>query len=88
MHLRREQTTLVLSVEDDGIGIEEKEQDKIFQRFYQTDSSRGGDGTGLGLAMVCEIAHYYNGTVNVESVFGHGSTFTVRLPGATSSLEI
>lgn len=88
VHLRREQTTLVLSVEDDGIGIEEKEQDKIFQRFYQTDSSRGGDGTGLGLAMVCEIAHYYNGTVDVESVFGHGSTFTVRLPGATSSLEI
>ena len=65
-----------LSVEDDGIGIAPEEQERIFRRFYQTDSSRTGEGTGLGLSMVRQIAEFHGGTVQVESVPGKGSIFT------------
>ena len=78
--LRQKESALILSVKDDGIGIAEDEQEKIFHRFYQTETSRGGEGTGLGLAMAYEIVRYYNGTIEVESAPGKGSTFTVRLP--------
>ena len=71
----------VLSVEDDGIGIAPEDQDKIWQRFWQADASRGEDGgTGLGLAMVKEIAQFHGGTAAVESAPGSGSTFSVILP--------
>lgn len=70
----------LISVEDDGIGIEKDEQDKIFSRFYQTDSSRSNEGTGLGLAMVYEIVQFHKGTIRVESESGKGSRFTVHLP--------
>ena len=65
-----------LSVEDDGIGIAPEEQERIFRRFYQTDSSRTGEGTGLGLSMVRQIAEFHGGTVQVESIPGKGSIFT------------
>ena len=80
MDLRQKESALILSVKDDGIGIAEDKQEKIFHRFYQTETSRGGEGTGLGLAMAYEIVRYYNGTIEVESAPGKGSTFTVRLP--------
>lgn len=71
----------VLSVADDGIGIAPENQDKIWQRFWQADSSRGEDGgSGLGLAMVKEIAQFHSGTAEVESEPGRGSTFTVSIP--------
>ena len=68
---------IILVVEDDGIGIEEKEQKKIFDRFYQVDSSHSGSGNGLGLSMVYEIARFHNGTVKVESQIGKGSKFFI-----------
>ena len=80
VNLQQKESALILSVKDDGIGIAKDEQEKIFHRFYQTESSRGGEGTGLGLAMAYEIVRYYNGTIGVESAPGEGSTFTVRLP--------
>lgn len=69
----------VLTVADDGIGIAEEEQEKIFRRFYQADSSRTGQGTGLGLSMVQEIARFHGGSVSLTSEVGKGSTFTVRI---------
>jgi signal transduction histidine kinase len=70
-----------LSVTDDGIGIAQEELPKIWQRFYQVDASRGEDGgSGLGLAMVKEIAEYHGGAVGAESHPGAGSTFTVTFP--------
>ena len=78
--LQQQDSVLILSVRDDGIGIAADEQAKIFHRFYQTETSRGGEGTGLGLAMAHEIVRYYNGTIEVDSAPGRGSTFTVRLP--------
>ncbi|MCC8067875.1 MAG: HAMP domain-containing histidine kinase [Clostridiales bacterium] len=79
---RCEKTCIFLSVEDDGIGISEKDLPNIFHRFYQADSSRSGSGSGLGLAMVQEIAVFHGGTISVKSQTGHGSTFLLKLPGS------
>ena len=71
----------VLSVKDNGIGIAPENQDKIWQRFWQEDPSRGENGSsGLGLAMVKEIAEFHRGDVSVSSVSGKGSTFSLRIP--------
>ena len=73
-----------LSVKDQGIGISAEDQQKIWQRFYQVDSSRSGDeGSGLGLAMVKQIAELHGGKMSLESVPGEGSTFTLHLPKKT-----
>lgn len=70
-----------ISVSDDGIGIAKEDLDKVWKRFWQADSSRGEDGgSGLGLAMVKEIAGFHGGSVRVDSQLGKGSTFTVFLP--------
>lgn len=77
--LRTREHEIILSVSDDGIGIPKEEQQNIFRRFYQADSSRSGTGTGLGLSMVYEIAQFHNGEIHVESEPGRGSTFTLIL---------
>ena len=70
-----------LSVADDGIGIAPEDQEKIWQRFWQADPSRGEDGgSGLGLSMVQEIAAFHGGRATVDSAPGQGSTFTITLP--------
>ncbi len=70
-----------LSVKDDGIGIPKEEQGKIWQRFYQVDSSRTGDnGTGLGLSMVQKIAEIHGGYMSLESEPLKGSNFVLHLP--------
>ena len=79
--VRRENGWAVLAVRDDGIGIAPEQQERIWQRFYQVDPARsGGEGTGLGLYMVRQIARLHGGTAEVDSVPGQGSTFTVRIP--------
>ena len=70
----------MLSVKDDGIGIAKDEQEKIFRRFYQSDHSHNGGGTGLGLSMVKEIVSFHGGSVCVKSEPGQGSEFFVRIP--------
>jgi signal transduction histidine kinase len=81
LRLTREGGDAVISVKDNGIGISEEDQSKIWQRFWQADSSRGNEGgSGLGLAMVKEIAELHGGSVSVESTLGKGSTFTFRIP--------
>lgn len=69
---------IVLSVTDDGIGIPADRQKQIFERFYRGESARSSEGTGLGLAMVKEIAEYHGGSVSVVSEEGKGSTFSVN----------
>lgn len=84
--LGRNTTTLQIKVSDNGIGIPEDQLDRIFERFYQIDGSmsRRYGGTGLGLALVKQIAELHRGTVTVESQVGKGSTFCVTLPTADS----
>lgn len=78
LSLKKENGQAVLRVKDDGIGIAPEDQDKIWQRFWQADLSRGEDGgSGLGLAMVKEIIQFHGGKVSVDSEPGKGSTFTV-----------
>ncbi|HEY8892228.1 MAG TPA: HAMP domain-containing sensor histidine kinase [Clostridium sp.] len=71
-----------ISVKDNGIGIEDKYLDMIFDRFKQVDKSlsRNAEGTGIGLSLVKSISELHGGTVSVESEFGKGSKFTVTLP--------
>ena len=71
---------ILLSVADDGIGIAEEEQSKIFGRFYQVDPSRSNAGMGLGLSMANEIAKFHGGEIQVESAPEKGSVFTLILP--------
>lgn len=68
---------VILSVEDDGIGIAEDELEKIFERFYRSDASRTVKGTGLGLSMVKRIAELHNASVQVDSKLGEGSIFKI-----------
>lgn len=78
----REGTCVRISVRDYGQGIEHKHLERMFERFYRVDKGRSREmgGTGLGLAIVKHIVLIHNGTVNVESELGKGSTFTIRLP--------
>ena len=72
-----------ISVSDSGVGIPAEALPHIFERFYQVDSSRARgahDGAGLGLAIVAEIIKAHGGTINVRSLPGQGTIFTVRLP--------
>jgi two-component system, OmpR family, sensor histidine kinase SenX3 len=73
-----------IAVTDQGIGIAEEEQERIFERFYRVDQarSRATGGTGLGLAIVKHIVGNHGGEVTVWSQPGSGSTFTIRLVSA------
>lgn len=73
---------IVLQVQDTGIGIATAEQKLIFNRFYRinSDRSRQSGGSGLGLAIAKAIVQTYQGNIEVQSKFGQGSTFIIRLP--------
>jgi PAS domain S-box-containing protein len=74
-----DEITLIVSVEDSGIGIKKEEQKKIFESFTQQDgkSNRKHDGTGLGLAIVDGLLKKLNATIDVQSEEGKGATFTL-----------
>ena len=75
--------TVVLSVEDHGVGIPVADQARIFERFYKVDRVRlRGGGTGLGLAIARHVIGQHGGRIRVDSEEGRGSTFTVTLPVA------
>lgn len=79
---RRERGQIRIIVRDNGIGIPQEHQGRIFERFYRVSKSRSRDlgGTGLGLAIVKHIAGLYGGSVQVASKEGEGTVFTVLLP--------
>ena len=80
---------IVFWVKDEGIGIPEQELPKIFDRFYQIDSSstRTFRGAGLGLSLVQDLLAHLGGTIGVHSQPNRGSTFTVRMPARTTLHE-
>ena len=77
--------TVEIAVKDTGIGIEKKDQIKIFERFQQVDKSlsRNVEGTGIGLSLVKSIVEMHGGKISVESTPGEGSIFKIELPVRT-----
>ena len=71
-----------ISVKDNGVGIEKKYLNTIFDRFMQVDKSlsRNAEGTGIGLSLVKSIVELHGGSISVESEYGKGSKFVVLLP--------
>lgn len=78
--LKKENGHALVSVADDGIGIRKEDQERIFDRFYQVDKARTSSSSGLGLAMVKEIASLNGAEIKVESEYGEGSVFTLSIP--------
>jgi len=72
----------VISVKDNGIGIPDKDKDRIFERFYRVDKShsRQTGGTGLGLSIVKHIVSYHDGKVTLKSKLGKGTEVKIYLP--------
>lgn len=73
---------IIISVQDEGIGIEKKHHTRLFERFYRIDSSRSRNdgGTGLGLSIVKHIVNAHKGEISLESEIGKGSIFTIKIP--------
>jgi two-component system, OmpR family, sensor kinase len=78
--LRQHDSTVLLTVADDGIGVAAEDRERIFERFYQADAARSNNGTGLGLSIARWIVDEHRGTISVRNNTGPGSTFTVTLP--------
>jgi len=76
-------------VVDQGVGISESDQERIFERFYRVDPARSREtgGTGLGLSIVKHVIGNHGGDISVWSSTGIGSTFTIRLPIADENSE-
>ncbi len=74
--------SVVITVSDNGIGIDKKHQDRIFERFYRVEKSRSrkAGGTGLGLSIVKHIVDLYGGTYSLASTARRGTTISVTLP--------
>jgi len=87
MRLLGNEREIALQVEDTGIGIPDSELEKIFDRFYQVDSSlaRRYGGSGLGLAICKSIVEWHGGDIRALSAEGRGSCFTVTLPRRTTA---
>jgi signal transduction histidine kinase len=81
---------LRLAVRDQGIGMEEKDLKRIFDKFYRTRGAEisGIEGTGIGLSLVREIVTHHGGTVEVASKPGQGSCFTLLLPAQPSAVAV
>ena len=78
-----------VTITDQGIGIAQEDQERIFERFYRVDAARSRQtgGTGLGLSIVKHVISNHGGEVSLWSQQGRGSTFTVRLPELDESMD-
>ena len=81
MRLKKDNETIMIQVEDRGIGIPDDQKDLIFQPFYRVGQKNAEDisGTGLGLSVVKEIVEAHHGKILVESHLNEGSKFTIVL---------
>lgn len=72
---------MTLTIEDDGIGMDEETLDKLFQRYYRgTNTNDSGIGTGLGLAITKQLIQLLGGSINVKSVLRKGTTVRIIIP--------
>jgi signal transduction histidine kinase len=82
---RLEPEQVVVTVEDQGIGIAARDKLRIFERYYRGSNTAGIGGTGVGLHLVKLMVDLHHGTIEVDSIEGSGSRFTVRLPSNARS---
>jgi signal transduction histidine kinase len=82
VHLRAENSKVILEVEDHGAGIAPSEQEKIFQQFYRVPADETRGGYGLGLFLVRHVMEAHGGSVEVDSECGRGSRFRLVFPAA------
>ncbi len=82
VRLRRVGAEAVLEVADTGVGIPEDEIPRLFERFHRVEGTKGRtqEGSGIGLALVHELAKLHGGRIEVSSTLGQGTTFRVRVP--------
>lgn len=80
--LEKRLDSIVITIQDHGIGIPEKDLPHIFERFYTVNATqtRRLGGAGLGLSLVKSLVDKHGGTISVQSTLGHGSTFTLTIP--------
>jgi signal transduction histidine kinase/CheY-like chemotaxis protein len=83
-------TTLWIKVSDTGIGIRPEDLDRLFSEYSQLDTkaNRNVEGTGLGLSITKKLLELMGGSISVESSFGEGSTFTLRIPQGVSGTRV
>lgn len=80
LRARQEAGAAVVAIEDSGIGVPEKDQPRLFERYFRGSNTSGIGGTGVGLYLVSRIVELHGGVVSVSTREGAGSIFTVRLP--------
>ncbi|MDO9104826.1 MAG: CHASE domain-containing protein [Methylovulum sp.] len=71
---------VAIAIEDHGIGMTPEQLDRVFEKFYRANTSGKSPGTGLGMALVKEIIEHHNGSVQINSEYGKGTTVTLYLP--------
>jgi signal transduction histidine kinase len=81
-----EDAQVVVSIRDHGIGIPERERERVFERYYRGSNTSGIGGSGVGLSLVRSIVDLHKGTISLESIEGEGSRFILRVPA--TSLEL
>jgi PAS domain S-box-containing protein len=87
--VRSENGAAAMRVRDTGIGIPSDELPNVFKRFHRIENARGRshEGTGIGLALACELVKLHGGSIEVESEPGRGSIFKVKIPFGCSHLD-
>jgi two-component system OmpR family sensor kinase len=82
INYEQNEENIIIYIEDNGIGIKEEYQEKIFEKFFRADSSLNYEiqGTGIGLSIVKELVELHNGKILLESEFEKGSKFIITLP--------
>lgn len=78
--LKKKEDNIIITISDNGIGISKEALPKVFDKFYQGDTSHSTLGNGLGLAMVKKIIELHNGTIKCDSLHLRGTRFTITLP--------